>query len=155
MNITSQIAPIHLAEEGDEGTASPPGFNKHRRKVHIMLAKTAKILPARFSSVKSITKASLTVAILGLATVPASAYVPPTVERIVTVEFKASDVATTTGQADVYDRLLKTAYSACQSDLKTLKYLNESIEECVSDLMDQFIETANIETLTIYHQSQT
>jgi UrcA family protein len=75
-------------------------------------------------------------------------------ERVLTVKISVAELKTENGAQTVYSKLDKRANRECKADRQTLKYLGQTKDECVDDLMDQFIESANVETLATYHLSQ-
>jgi len=87
------------------------------------------------SNVKSVKKSGIKLAAIAL--VAATAYAPTTM---------ASEPLLN-GTSAVYAELMKKSKRVCRSDRNTLKYTGETVEECVADLMDQFIESADIESL--------
>ena len=72
-------------------------------------------------------------------------------EKLVTAKFSVAELEAENGTQNVYDDLNKKAKRACRADRRTLAYLRQTIGECAGDLMDQFIESANIESLRSYH----
>jgi len=118
-----------------------------------MLIKTKNSLPS--TTVKKTATTCLTLMMLGLSATPMSAFASSfTKERVITVSFKASDLQTETGKAEVYEMLLEKAVTTCKADLITLRVLGETVDECAKDLMEQFVESASIEPLAAYHAAQ-
>ena len=76
------------------------------------------------------------------------------VERVITAKIQTSELTTKDGMAAVYARLETKALRACRADRATLQFTHQSMAECASDLMDQFIESAKIESLETYHLTQ-
>ena len=72
-------------------------------------------------------------------------------EKVVIAKFSVAELDAENGTQNVYAGLKKKAKRACKSDKPTLAHLRQTMGECVGDLMDQFIESANIESLRTYH----
>ena len=85
----------------------------------------------------------------------ASASDSPLVEQTVTVKFKLSDLKEDNGTQAVYTKIRKRAISYCRKDSASLLYLGQSKEDCTEDLLNQFIENADVKPLIAYHLSQT
>ena len=77
-----------------------------------------------------------------------------TVDKVVTVKLNLSDMKDENGTQNTYVKLKRRAKSFCRKNSVTLQYFGESLQHCTADLVDQFITSANIETLTQYHLSQ-
>jgi UrcA family protein len=108
------------------------------------------------SNVKSVKKSGIKLAAIAL--VAATAYAPTTmasepllIDREITAKFSSQELKAENGTSAVYAELMKKSKRVCRSDRNTLKYTGETVEECVADLMDQFIESADIESLKKYH----
>ena len=78
----------------------------------------------------------------------------PLIEQTVTVKFKLSDLQSEGGTQAVYAKLRKRSLSYCRKDSTSLLYLGQSIEECKADLLEQFIQNADIAELKTYHLTQ-
>ena len=78
----------------------------------------------------------------------------PFVDTVIKVTFKMSDLQAEDGTQKVYAKLMKRAKSNCRSDSPTLQYFGQSVEDCVDDLVNQFIESADVKVLKAYHFSQ-
>ncbi|WP_427453086.1 UrcA family protein [Litorimonas sp. WD9-15] len=76
------------------------------------------------------------------------------VERVVTVKFNASELVAPNGVEDVYAKIEKKAIRVCKDDRATRYYTGETVSECTKDLLTQFIEAADIESLQAYHASK-
>jgi len=76
------------------------------------------------------------------------------VDRTVTVKFKTSELQSESGTEKVYTKIKKKAKSFCRADSYSLYYRDETVQECADDLVEQFIDSANINTLTEFHLSQ-
>lgn len=74
-------------------------------------------------------------------------------EKTVSVKVSLSDLRTETGVAKTYAKLEKRAKSVCRSSVSALHYSGETVDECVADLMEQFVESVNVESLKTYHLS--
>lgn len=85
-----------------------------------------------------------------------SAYASGTrlIEKTVTVEIRLSDLKTETGMAAAYAKIKKRAKSFCRSDIGTLQYLEQSKADCMADLVNQFVESADVAALKAYHKAQ-
>jgi len=79
----------------------------------------------------------------------------PLIEQTVTVKFKLSDLKEDNGTQAVYAKIRKRAISYCRKDFGSLLYLGQSKEECTADLLNQFIQNADVEPLKAYHIAQT
>ena len=76
------------------------------------------------------------------------------VEKVVKVKLHLSDMKDESGTQNTYAKLMRRAKSYCRINSATLRYFGESLQDCTDDLVDQFITSANVETLTQYHLSQ-
>lgn len=122
-----------------------------------MLAKRNLSMNSVKRTVKSGARAAASAAVIATLVVPSMANAKDSllVERKITSKFKMSELQKADGLEDVYSRLQKKAYSACRADQSTLAYTGASIKSCANDLISQFIESANVETLTAYHRAKT
>lgn len=78
----------------------------------------------------------------------------PLIERTVKVKFKLSDLQSEGGTQAVYAKIRKRSLSYCRNDSATLLYLGQSKKECTADLLEQFIQNADIAKLKTYHLTQ-
>ena len=76
------------------------------------------------------------------------------VEKVVKVKLHLSDMKDESGTQNTYAKLKRRAKSFCRVQSPTLQYFGESLQDCAADLVDQFITSANVDTLTQYHLSQ-
>ena len=74
-------------------------------------------------------------------------------DKTVTVEFNKSELDAENGVETVYAMLEKRAKSECKTSTSSLYYRGENVEDCVADLMNQFIESVEIDALKAYHLS--
>ena len=90
---------------------------------------------------------------LGLAT-QAAAYGGTMVDRVVTVKLKKSELAAPDGAEKTYAKLKVRAERFCNSIDSTLFLTGESVEECTSELLTQFVESTGLEALEALHSEQ-
>lgn len=76
-------------------------------------------------------------------------------DLVVEVSFNKSDLQTEAGLSSVYAKLVDKVEATCTAERKTLSYTGESFAECKSDLLEQMVESAKIESLKTYHMVQT
>lgn len=76
------------------------------------------------------------------------------VDKTVTTTIKLSELQSEGGTQKVYAKLKKRASSFCIHDRHTLSYLKQSVAECTNDLVEQFIQSADIAELKAYHLSE-
>lgn len=110
------------------------------------------------SAARKVNKLGMALPLLaGLCTVPfapmAQANESPLIERKITTKISVAELKTENGVRSVYAKLEKKAFRTCKADKYSLQYLRITIGDCVDDLMDQFVESANFEPLAIYHLS--
>jgi len=74
------------------------------------------------------------------------------VETKLTVKISTSELADADGVKKAYEKLQTKAKKFCQRDSSTLYYLNETVEDCVEDLMEQFITTSDVAPLKAHHE---
>ena len=79
----------------------------------------------------------------------------PLVERIIEVKIKTSELTTERGLIAVYEKLKTKANRECRADRRTLKHLNQTMDQCSQDLVGQFVESSKIKILQDYHQAET
>jgi UrcA family protein len=90
---------------------------------------------------------------LGFAT-QASAFGGTLVDRVVTVKLKKSELAAPEGIEKSYTKLKVRAERFCNSIDSTLFLTGESVDECTSELLTQFVQSTGLEVLQNYHSSQ-
>lgn len=73
-------------------------------------------------------------------------------EKKLTVKISMSELSDTAGVERAYEKLQEKASTFCKNESFTLYYLNETVEECVEDLMEQFISTSNVAPLKAHHE---
>ena len=107
-------------------------------------------------NVKKFSSSLLGMLALCTAAIAPSAYASDSllVDREITVSFKLSELQSEGGTEKVYSKLKRRAKLFCKQDENTLFYFKESIAECTSDLVEQFIQSANISQLEAYHLAQ-
>lgn len=122
-----------------------------------MLTQHLKYLTPISRHVKLLTSAVLVSATVTL--VPMTTQASPGYENIVTTEysakFKREMFKSEAGIEQVYLSLQKKAERACRLDRAIDtdgKVMSKA--ECTSDLLDQFIESADVSVLSAYHMSQ-
>lgn len=122
-----------------------------------MLTKRKDYMASRDVIVKKLARSSLAMLVLCTASIAPAAFAfdSPLVERTVTVKFKLSELESEGGTDVIYAKIRKKATSYCRADSSSLHYLGASKRACVEDLMDQFIESANIDKLKAVHLSRT
>ena len=118
-----------------------------------MLIKRKNLVIHAPATVKKIAAASLSALIMGTAPL-AYAMNTPLVEKTVTVKFKLSELDAEDGAAKVYDKLKRKAVTYCMSDRSALRYLDQTVAECATDLVDQFVANADVAELTSFHSAQ-
>lgn len=121
-----------------------------------MLIKRNSVLMSACQTVKKSAALVVTISILAAAAVApsASASEGPLVDVRVSVTFSMSDLRSEDGTEKVYDKLTRKAVTSCSSDRKTLRYLDQTVEECAADLVAQFVADADIIELTHFHSLQ-
>lgn len=120
-----------------------------------MLTKRKDYMTSKAGVVKKWTRSSLAVLALCTASIAPNAFAgdSPLIDKTVTVKFKYSDLASDDGVEKVYTKIKKRAISYCRADSHTLQYLAQTKGECIADLMDQFVDSANVDALKMFHQS--
>lgn len=108
-----------------------------------------KILPSALKSVKS---SAIILAIAAAIAPSAFAGSGNLVEKKLTVKIAAADLSDTKGVEKTYQKLEDKATAFCKNDTPSLVYLDESVEDCVEDLMEQFIATSGVTSLKTYHE---
>ena len=122
-----------------------------------MLTKHLNYVTLKMQSVKLMTAGILTSAALAL--VPMTAQASPGLDNIVqtkhSVKLSSAMFASEEGVQQVYNTLQKRAQKACKVG-KTIGQDGEIISksECIADLVGQFVENADVKTLTAYHTAQ-
>lgn len=121
-----------------------------------MLIKRNDFMASKARSVKKLGFSFLgTLAICTIAIAPnAFAENYPLVEKTVTMKIKITELKSEDGVQKVYAQLKKRAKSFCKSDSSALSYLNESVAECSDDLLEQFVQSADITELKAYHLAE-
>lgn len=122
-----------------------------------MLTQHLKYVTLKLSSVKLLTAAAMMSATISF--VPMTAQASPGWENIVqtkySVKFERALFESEAGLRQVYTTLQKKAEKACKTGRAvSLEGDIISKSECVSDLVDQFVESAGVTTLTAYHMEQ-
>ena len=105
------------------------------------------------ATVKKVAAATLSAIIMGTAPL-AYGMSTPLVGKTVSVKFNLSELEAEDGAAKVYDKLKRKAVSYCMSDRSALRYLDQTVAECAADLVDQFVENADVAELTAFHLAQ-
>lgn len=121
-----------------------------------MLIKRNDFMTSKARSVKKMGVALLSALAICTAAIAPAAFAGeiPLIERTVTVKFKHSDLQSEGGTQAVYAKLKKKSLRYCRKDSSTLLYLGQSKKECTADLLEQFIQNADIAELKTYHLSQ-
>lgn len=119
-----------------------------------MLTKRKDLMASKTRTVK---KLGLTIAIVASVCSASSAQAgnSSTFDRTITAKFSAADLTTDAGVEKVYKKLERKAKRFCISDAFSLDYFGESVNECVDDLMSQFVVNAGVDSLSAYHMAQT
>jgi len=122
-----------------------------------MLTQHSKYVTPLSRYVKLVTGAAIVSFTVSL--VPMTAQASPGYENIVTTKYSAKFnremFKSETGIEQVYSSLRKKAEKACRLG-RAINADGEvmSKQECASDLLDQFIDSADVSVLTAYHMSQ-
>ena len=118
-----------------------------------MLIKQTNLMSLGSSMVKNFNRATLSsVAIAAMSVAAAgSANAAVLTDKVVSVKFNLSDLSTTEGTKVVYNLLSDKAEAFCLEDKNTLNYLGETVAECKSDLLEQFIDNLGKKELTALH----
>lgn len=121
-----------------------------------MLIKRSQTMTPRSNAVKNLGRAFASLAFVGAlsAASTASAFSTQLTERVITVEISAAEFATPEGAKRVHEKLELKAKKACKADSETLRFTGQSLSECTADLLNQFIESSDIESLNAVHASQ-
>lgn len=111
-------------------------------------------------SVAAVKNAGLAIALLGglsAVAIPtaASASSANLVDAKFTVRFKVSQLAEEGGTEAVYTKIEKKAKRACVSVKEASEILGETFDECVDDVMNQFVISADVPALITYHEAKT
>ena len=83
----------------------------------------------------------------------ASTYTHARLGEVVSVKFSVSETKTPEGLEKVYAMMETKASKACAGESKARFSAYNSVEECVSDLMDQLVKDADMDTLTRMHRA--
>ena len=122
-----------------------------------MLTQHLKYVKPSLQTVKFLTATAMISATAAL--LPLTAQASPGLENIVqtkySVKFERALLESDTGLQQVYITLRKKAKTACKVG-RAVGHDGEIISksECISDLVGQFVESADITTLTAYHMEQ-
>jgi len=84
----------------------------------------------------------------------ASAFGGTMIDRVVTVKLKKSELMAPNGVEESYTKLKVKAERFCNSIDSTLYLTGETVDQCASELLTQFVESAGLEVLEAYHSSQ-
>jgi len=119
-----------------------------------MLYRLQKLLSLKSRSVK--TGVALPLLLGGLAFTPMSAFALDVTVTEYNVRFDRASVQTADGIASAYQKLEKKAKRACYFG----RNVNDegdliSKEDCASDLLEQFVQSASLEALSEYHIAKT
>lgn len=123
-----------------------------------MLTQHLKYVKPSLQSVKFLTATAIISATTVL--LPLTAQASPGLESIVqteySVKFERALLESDTGLKQIYISLRRKAKSACKVGRAVDRQGGEVISksECISDLVDQFVESAGVITLTAYHMEQ-
>lgn len=121
-----------------------------------MLTKRSKTLSSKPQAVKkSALAAMLVTTMTAMGYAPASfASGPYVVEKTVTVKFAKSELSQKDGVEAVYSKFEEKAKRFCKSEGYSLSYFEETLEDCISDLVNQFVDSADIDVMSAYHKAQ-
>ena len=121
-----------------------------------MLIKRQNLMTFGTQSVKKMTATSLAVLTLSATAIAPTAVAgdTQTVDKIVKVKIKLSELQTQKGTQETYSKIKKRAKRFCNADRHSLAYFGETRQECTSDLVEQFIQNSDIEKLKAYHTVQ-
>lgn len=119
-----------------------------------MLTKRTKIMPLSGAAVKKTSCTALTFLILSTFSIAPVAYASngPFTDVAISVKFKLSELGTEDGPQKVYEKFIAKAISSCRWDKKTLKVLDQTVDQCAAALVEQFVTSADIASLTAYHR---
>ena len=95
---------------------------------------------------------AIAVAALGFAVAPAAFAVPSDTVR---VKIDARYLETDWGVEKIYKTLSRKAESACNVRSPRSPAIQKYEQDCMSDLLDDFIQSADHERLTTYHAGMT
>jgi UrcA family protein len=131
-------------------------LRKHRKKGSPMLTKRNDLMTTAARGVKKtgITLLSALAISTAVAAPSAHAFDTQWVETTVKVRFNKSDLQAEGGLEQVYEKLERKASRACTSDKTSVAALGQTLAQCEADLLSQFVESADIQKLSTYHQSQ-
>jgi len=122
-----------------------------------MLTQHLKLVTLKLRCVKFMTAAAIASA--AIMVTPMTAQASPGFDSIKTTKYSAKFnremFQSDAGLQQVYLTLQKKALKACKSG-RAINQMGEVISkaECASDLLDQFVESAGVTTLTAYHLDQ-
>ena len=122
-----------------------------------MLTQHLKYVKPSFQAVKFLTATAIisaTAALLPL-TAQASPGLGYVVQQKYSVKFERALLESDTGLKQIYTTLRKKAERACKFG-RAVDQDGEVISksDCISDMVDQFVESADVITLTAYHMEQ-
>lgn len=99
-----------------------------------------------------IKKSAILLALAATTATAPSAFASNMVETKLTVKISTADLADADGVQKAYSALQTKAEGFCERDTSTLDYLDETVQDCVEDLMEQFIESSDAAPLKAYHE---
>jgi len=109
----------------------------------------SKTLP---SYLKAIRSSAIVFGVAATSMITPAAFASNMVETKITVEISMTELADAKGVQKTYARLQKKAEKFCKRDMTSLYYLGETVEDCVQDLMQQFVKTSDIAPLKAHHE---
>ncbi len=121
-----------------------------------MLTKRNHSMTVVSDTVKKTSRLALAALIVCTASIAPSAFAAdsPLIDVKVSVKFRLSELEANNGVQKVYAKFMRKAKRSCRSDRAALNYLDQTIEECAADIVEQFIRDAEVETLTVYHRQK-
>ncbi len=117
------------------------------------IKRTSHIAP-KFTLVKNAGLALVAMSSLAFVSSPANAASSQFSEMKITIQFHASELEVDGGTEMVYSKIKKKAKSACLSLRKTSEYQGETYDECVADLVNQLVLSADKSALINHHKIQ-
>ncbi len=120
-----------------------------------MLIKRENFMTSKARDVKNLTRSLplLTLTAMSLVATPTSAAAAPWQTETVSVSFSRAELAAPQGTQKVYEMLQSKARFFCAKDVSIWATPYADIESCMVQLMDQFIESAEIDSLEAFHLS--
>ena len=73
--------------------------------------------------------------------------------EVVSVKFSTSETKTDAGMKNIYAMFKAKAADACKDEEKTRYSAYDSVEDCVSDLVEQLVDDADMDALTRLHNA--